>query len=147
MYEQKRTEVNKSAEKFEKEMKAAKRSGNRANQVERKIFLQIIAKVNVLLFKQVIIVESGVLLNATWKGPTPSRSEASFLAHVTIRIDNSPSLLCLVATPSSNLVPCPHSGQGQQEPEAEAAAEGGQGWCSACSRRGEAGRRAPPPLE
>lgn len=33
MYEQKRTEVNKSAEKFEKEMKAAKRSGNKANQV------------------------------------------------------------------------------------------------------------------
>ena len=33
MYEQKRTEVNKAAEKYEKAMKAAKRSGNKANQV------------------------------------------------------------------------------------------------------------------
>ena len=37
MYEQKRTEVNKSAEKFEKEMRAAKRSGNKANQVRAPI--------------------------------------------------------------------------------------------------------------
>ena len=33
MYEQKRKEVNKVAEKFEKQMKAAKRSGNKVNQV------------------------------------------------------------------------------------------------------------------
>jgi len=33
MYEQKRTEVNKAAEKYEKAIKAAKRSGNKANQV------------------------------------------------------------------------------------------------------------------
>ncbi len=33
MYEQKRTEVNKAAEKYEKQIKAAKRSGNKANQV------------------------------------------------------------------------------------------------------------------
>lgn len=32
MYEQRRTEVNKAADKFEKQMKAAKRSGNKANQ-------------------------------------------------------------------------------------------------------------------
>lgn len=32
MYEQKRTEANKAAEKFEKQMKAAKRSGSKANQ-------------------------------------------------------------------------------------------------------------------
>lgn len=32
MYDQRRTEVNKAADKFEKQMKAAKRSGNRANQ-------------------------------------------------------------------------------------------------------------------
>lgn len=32
MYQQKRTEVNKAAEKFEKQMKAAKRSGSKANQ-------------------------------------------------------------------------------------------------------------------
>jgi len=32
MYQQKRTEVNKAAEKFEKQLKAAKRSGNRVNQ-------------------------------------------------------------------------------------------------------------------
>ena len=32
MYQQKRTEVNKAAEKYEKQMKAAKRSGNKANQ-------------------------------------------------------------------------------------------------------------------
>ena len=31
MYEQKRKEVNKAAEKFEKQLKAAKRSGNKAN--------------------------------------------------------------------------------------------------------------------
>ena len=36
MYEQKRTEVNKAAEKYEKQIKAAKRSGNKANQVNRK---------------------------------------------------------------------------------------------------------------
>ncbi len=33
MYEQKRTEVNKAADKYEKQIKAAKRSGNKANQV------------------------------------------------------------------------------------------------------------------
>ena len=32
MYQQKRQEVNKAAEKFEKQLKAAKRSGNRVNQ-------------------------------------------------------------------------------------------------------------------
>jgi ATP-binding cassette subfamily F protein 1 len=32
MYEQKRKEVNKEADKFEKQMKAAKRSGSKANQ-------------------------------------------------------------------------------------------------------------------
>lgn len=32
MYQQKRQEVNKAAEKFEKAIKAAKRSGNRVNQ-------------------------------------------------------------------------------------------------------------------
>jgi len=32
MYQQKRTEVNKAAEKFEKQLKAAKRTGNRVNQ-------------------------------------------------------------------------------------------------------------------
>jgi ATP-binding cassette subfamily F protein 1 len=32
MYEQKRKEVNKAAEKFEKQLKAAKRSGSKANQ-------------------------------------------------------------------------------------------------------------------
>ena len=32
MYEQKRTEVNKAAEKFEKQLKAAKRSGSKATQ-------------------------------------------------------------------------------------------------------------------
>ena len=32
MYQQKRTEANKAAEKFEKQMKAAKRSGSKANQ-------------------------------------------------------------------------------------------------------------------
>ena len=32
MYEQRRKEVNKTAEKFEKQLKAAKRSGNKANQ-------------------------------------------------------------------------------------------------------------------
>lgn len=32
MYDQRRTEVNKAADKFEKQMKAAKRSGNKANQ-------------------------------------------------------------------------------------------------------------------
>lgn len=31
MYEQKRKEVNKAAEKFEKQLKAAKRSGSKAN--------------------------------------------------------------------------------------------------------------------
>lgn len=34
MYEQRRTEVNKAAEKYEKQIKAAKRSGNKANQVK-----------------------------------------------------------------------------------------------------------------
>ena len=33
MYEQRRTEVNKAAEKYEKQIKAAKRSGNKSNQV------------------------------------------------------------------------------------------------------------------
>ena len=32
MYEQRRKEVNKTAEKFEKQLKAAKRSGSKANQ-------------------------------------------------------------------------------------------------------------------
>lgn len=39
MYEQRRTEQNKVADKFEKQMKAAKKSGNRANQ--EKVSLQI----------------------------------------------------------------------------------------------------------
>lgn len=38
MYEQKRKEVNKAAEKFEKQLKAAKRSGSKANQ--DKVYLQ-----------------------------------------------------------------------------------------------------------
>jgi hypothetical protein len=38
MYEQKRKEVNKAAEKFEKQLKAAKRSGSKANQ--DKVYMQ-----------------------------------------------------------------------------------------------------------
>jgi hypothetical protein len=38
MYEQRRTEVNKAAEKYEKQIKAAKRSGNKSNQVRNRSF-------------------------------------------------------------------------------------------------------------
>lgn len=46
MYEQRRTEVNKAAEKYEKQIKAAKRSGNKANQVWQSCTLSFLAVFN-----------------------------------------------------------------------------------------------------